>query len=52
MLLSREMLDLLEAVNNHTITVGIRIDASKVKVMLALTMAEQYQAVLLNGECL
>ncbi len=45
-----EMQGLLEAVNRHAAAVGIRINASKTKVMSALIPGEQRQAVLLDGE--
>ncbi len=45
-----EMQDLLEAINRHASAVGIRINASKTKVMSALISGEQRQAVLLDGE--
>ncbi len=41
---------LLEAVNRHTAAVGMRINASKTKVMLALIPGEQRQAVLRRGQ--
>ncbi len=41
---------LLEAVNRHAVAVGMRINASKTKVMSALVPDEQRQAVLLDGE--
>ncbi len=45
-----EMQGLLEAVNRHASAVGMRINASKTKVMPALIPGEQRQAVLLDGE--
>ncbi len=45
-----EMQGLLRAVNRHAEAVGIRINASKAKVMPALIPDEQRQAVLLDGE--
>ncbi len=48
----REMQGLLEAVNRHAAAVGMRINASKTKVMSALIPGEQRQAVLLDGETL
>ncbi len=45
-----EMQGLLEAVNRHAAAVGMRIKASKTKVMSALIPGEQRQAVLLDGE--
>ncbi len=45
-----EMQGLLEAVNRHAAAVGIRINASKTKVISALISGEQRQAVLLDGE--
>ncbi len=45
-----EMQGLLEAVNRHAFAVGMRINASKTKVMPALIPGEQRQAVLLDGE--
>ncbi len=47
-----EMQGLLEDVNRHAATVGMRINASKTKVMSALISGEQRQAVLLDGELL
>ncbi len=41
-----EMQGLLEAVNRHAAAVGMRINASKTKVMSALNPGEQRQAVL------
>ncbi len=41
---------LLEAVNRHTAAVGMCINASKTKVMLALIPGEQCQVVLLDDE--
>ncbi len=45
-----EMKGLLEAVNRQAAAVGMRINASKTKVMSALIPGEQRQAVLLDGE--
>ncbi len=45
-----EMQGLLEAVNRHSVAVGMRITASKTKVMSAPIPGEQRQAVLLDGE--
>ncbi len=45
-----EVQGLLEAVNRHADAVGLRINASKAKVMSALIPGEQRQAVLLDGE--
>ncbi len=45
-----EMQDLLEAVNPHVAAVGMRIYASKTKVMSALISGEQRHAVLLDSE--
>ncbi len=45
-----EMQGLLEAVNRHAAAVGMRINASKTKVMSAHIPGEQRQAVLLDGE--
>ncbi len=45
-----EMQGLLEAVNRHAAAVGMRINASKTKVMSTLIPGEQHQAVLLDGE--
>ncbi len=45
-----EMQGLLEAVNRHAAAVGMRINASKTKVMSTLIPGEQRQAVLLDGE--
>ncbi len=45
-----EMQGLLEAVNCHAAAVGMRINASKTKVMSALIPGEQRQAVLIEGE--
>ncbi len=45
-----EMQDLLEAVNRHAAAVGMRINASKTKVMSALIPGEQRHAILLDGE--
>ncbi len=47
-----EMQGLLEAVHRHAAAVGMRINASKTKVMSALVPDEQRQAVLLDGEAL
>ncbi len=44
------MQGLLEAANRHAAAVGMRINASKTKVMSALIPGEQRQAVLLDGE--
>ncbi len=41
---------LLEAVNRHAATVGMRINASKTKMMPARIPGEQRQAVLLDDE--
>ncbi len=41
---------LLEAINLYPAAVGVRINASKTKVMSALIPGEQRQAVLLDGE--
>ncbi len=46
----KEMQDLLEAVNRHAAAFGVRINASKPKVMSTLILGEQPQAVLLDGE--
>ncbi len=46
----REMKGLLDAVNGHAVEVGMRINASKTKVMSALIPGEQRQAVLLDDE--
>ncbi len=45
-----EMQGLLEAVNRHAVAVGMRINASKTKVMSALIPGEQRQAVRLDDE--
>ncbi len=45
-----EMQGLLEAVNCHAAAVGMRMNASKTKVMSTLIPGEQHQAVLLDGE--
>ncbi len=45
-----EMQGLLEAVNRHAAAVGMRIKASKTKVMSALIPGEQRQTVLLDCE--
>ncbi len=44
------MQGLLGAVNCYATAVGLRINASKIKVMSALIPGEQRQAVLLNNE--
>ncbi len=44
------MQGLLEAVNRHAAAVGMRINASKTKVMSALIPGEQRQAINLDGE--
>ncbi len=44
------MQGLLDAVNRHAAAVGMRINASKAKMMSALVPDEQRQAVLLDGE--
>ncbi len=44
------MQGLLEAVYSHPAAVGMRINASKTKVLSALIPGEQRQAVLLDGE--
>ncbi len=44
------MQSLLEAFGHHAATVGMRIYASKTKVMLALTPGDQRQAILLDCE--
>ncbi len=44
------MQGLLEAVNRHAAAVSMCINASKTKVMSALIIDEQRQAVLLDGE--
>ncbi len=44
------MQGLLEAVNCHAAAVGMRINASRTKVMSALILGGQRQAVLLDGE--
>ncbi len=46
----RKMQGLLEAVNRNTTTVGMRINASKTRVISAFIPGEQRQAVLLDGE--
>ncbi len=46
----KEQQGLLEAVNRYATAVGMRINASKTKVMSALIPGEQRQAVLLDGE--
>ncbi len=45
-----EMQGLLEAVNRHAAAVGMRINASKTKVMSALIPCEHCQAVMLDDE--
>ncbi len=45
-----EMQGLLDAVNRHAAAVGMRINASKTKMMTPLIPGEQRQAVLLDGE--
>ncbi len=45
-----EMQGLIDAVNRHAAAVGMRINASKTKVMSALVRDEHRQAVLLDGE--
>ncbi len=45
-----EIQGLFEAINRHTATVGIRINASKTKVMSALIPGDQHQTVVLDGE--
>ncbi len=45
-----EMQGLLEAGNRHAATAGMRINASKTKVMSTFISGEQRQAVLLDGE--
>ncbi len=45
-----EVQGLLGAVNPHAVAVGMCINASKTKVMSALVLDEQRQAVLLDGE--
>ncbi len=45
-----EMQGLLDAVNRHAAAVGMRINASKTKLMSALVPDEQRLAVLLDGE--
>ncbi len=47
-----EMQGVLEAVYCHAAAIGMRINASKTKVMSALIPGEQLQAVLLDGELL
>ncbi len=42
----------IKAVNRHAAAVGMRINASKTKVMSALIPGEQHQTVLLDGEAL
>ncbi len=46
----RGMQGLFEAVNRHAATVNMRITASKTKVMSALILGEQRQAILRDGE--
>ncbi len=46
----REAQGLHEAVNRRAAAVGMRINASKTKVMSALILGEQRQAVLRDGE--
>ncbi len=46
----REMQGLLEAVSRHAAAVGIRINASNIKVMSGLIRGKQRLAVLLHGE--
>ncbi len=41
---------LFEAVNCHATAIGMRINAAKTKVMSALILGEQRQAILLDGE--
>ncbi len=48
----RELQGLLEAINRHVAAVGMRINASKTKLMSTLIPGEQHQAVLLVGEAL
>ncbi len=48
----KEVQNLLEAVNHHAIAAGIRINASKAKVMSALIPNEQLQVVASDGESL
>ncbi len=45
-----EMQGLLEAVNRHVAAVGLRINASKTKVMPAVIHSEQRQTILLEDE--
>ncbi len=45
-----EIQGLLESVNHHAIAVGMRINASKIKVLSAFIPGERRQAVLLHGE--
>ncbi len=45
-----EMKGLLEAVNRHAATVGMRINTSKTKVVSALIPGKQRQAFLLAGD--
>ncbi len=44
------MKGLLEALNHHAAAVGMRINASKTKVMSAIISDEEREAVLLDGE--
>ncbi len=44
------MQDLLEVVNHHAAAIGMRINASKTKVMATLIPNEQRQAVLFDSE--
>ncbi len=44
------MQGLIEAVNRHAADFGMRITASKTKVMSALIPGDQRQAVLLDGD--
>ncbi len=46
----REVQDLLGAVNHHSTTSGMRIIASKIKVMLAFIPGKKHQATLFDGE--
>ncbi len=45
-----EMKGLLEALNRHVAAIGMRINASKTKVMSAIISDEEREAVLLDGE--
>ncbi len=45
-----ELLGLLEAVNRHATAVRMCINASKIKIMLALIPGDQRQAILFDGE--